>query len=147
MRFVWAVVAFVLATVMIGAGIAQRTILRGPETVTESVTVTGDAPFTLIDGAVLTSRPGAQALSVQGTGTVFAAYGRTSDVTAWLARTDYTLLGVDAEGAITTSQVAASSAPTPDADGNIPAMPSPVGSDLWLEEFQREMPSDELMVS
>jgi hypothetical protein len=137
-RFVWAVVAFVLATVMIGAGIAQRTILRGPESVTESVTVSGDAPFTLIDGSVLTSHPGAQSLSVQGTGTVFAAYGRSSDVTAWLARTDYTRLGVDEEGAITTTEVAAASAPAPGADGVVPAMPSPVGSDLWLEEFQRD---------
>ena len=30
-RFVWAVAAFVLAAVMIGAGIAQRTVFQGPE--------------------------------------------------------------------------------------------------------------------
>ncbi|SDQ10628.1 glycosyl transferase [Microbacterium sp. cf332] len=138
MRFVWAVVAFVLATVMIGAGIAQRTVLRGPETVTESVTVAGDAPFTLLDGSVLTSHEGAQSLSIEGSGTVFAAYGRTSDVSAWLARTDYARLGVDDEGAITTTAVAASAAPAANEDGALPAMPSPIGSDLWLEEFQRD---------
>ena len=31
MRFVWAVAAFVLAALMIGAGIAQRTVFQGPE--------------------------------------------------------------------------------------------------------------------
>ncbi len=60
MRFVWAVAAFVLAAVLIGAGIAQRTLFVGPST-TESTVVTSDGlPYTLIDGAVLTSMPGSQ---------------------------------------------------------------------------------------
>lgn len=138
MRFVWAVVAFVLATVMIGAGIAQRTVLRGPETVSASVSVPGDAPFTLLDGAVLASHPGAQTLRVEGDGTVFVAYGRTADVEAWLARSDHNRLGVDAEGEVTVDEVTATSTPAPGEDGTVAPMPSPVGSDLWLEEFQRD---------
>ena len=138
MRFVWAVVAFVLATVMIGAGIAQRTILRGPEAVSETVSTSGDAPFTLLDGAVLATHPGSQALSIEGTGTVFAAYGRTDDVEAWLARSDYNRLGVADDGAISVSEVAATSSPAPNADGSVSPAPSPVGSDLWLEEFQSD---------
>lgn len=138
MRFVWAVVAFVLATVMIGAGIAQRTILRGPETVSESVAVAGDAPFTLLEGDVLTSRAGSQTLSIRGEGTVFAAYGRTADVEAWLSRTEHNRISVGEDGEATVSEVAATATPAPNEDGTAAPMPSPVGSDLWLEEFQQE---------
>ena len=53
MRFVWAVAAFVLATVMIGAGIAQRTVLLGPKTYTQAIEVDESAPYVLIDGGVL----------------------------------------------------------------------------------------------
>ncbi|MEH3089178.1 MAG: glycosyl transferase [Microbacterium arborescens] len=138
MRFVWAVVAFVLATVMIGAGIAQRTILRGPEAVSESASTSSSAPFTLLDGSVLASHSGSQALRIEGTGTVFAAYGRTDDVEAWLARSDYNRLAVADDGTIAVSEVAATSSPAPNADGSVSPAPSPVGSDLWLEEFQND---------
>ena len=53
MRFVWAVAAFVLAAVMIGAGIAQRTVFQGPKSETVAISVSEDAPYLLIDGAVL----------------------------------------------------------------------------------------------
>ena len=43
MRFVWAVAAFVLAALMIGAGIAQRTVFQGPKTETASISVEEDA--------------------------------------------------------------------------------------------------------
>jgi hypothetical protein len=41
-RFVWAVTAFVLAALMIGAGIAQRTVFQGPKTQSQAISVTGD---------------------------------------------------------------------------------------------------------
>ena len=53
MRFVWAVAAFVLAALMIGAGIAQRTVFEGPTSETASISVEEDAPYLLIDAAVL----------------------------------------------------------------------------------------------
>ena len=65
MRFVWAVVALVLATVMIGAGIAQRTIFQGPRSTTADVSITQDEPYLVIDGAVLTANPGSQTLLVR----------------------------------------------------------------------------------
>lgn len=57
MRFVWAVVAFVLAAVLIGAGIAQRTIFMGPDTQKTQVEISEPAPFVLIDGDVLARIP------------------------------------------------------------------------------------------
>ncbi|MFE1644942.1 glycosyl transferase [Microbacterium sp. P01] len=155
MRFVWAVVAFVLAAVMIGAGIAQRTIFQGPKTETAAISVTQDAPYTLIDGAVLNALPGAQTLRAARSGAVFASYGRTADVKAWLADVPHNEVSLASDGTITTSPIEpdadSTAAPEP-ADGTeagdtttaeATAVPqSPIGSDLWLDEFQQE---DELV--
>lgn len=66
MRFVWAVVAFVLAAGLIAAGIAQRTIFMGPSTQEVSVAVEEPAPYVLLDGDVLREHPGSQTLLVRG---------------------------------------------------------------------------------
>lgn len=154
MRFVWAVVAFVLATVMIGAGIAQRTVFQAPKTQSQSIDIAQDVPFILIDGAVFNSHDGAQTLRAQGEGAIFGAYGRTADMKAWLARSDYVAVTVS-DGEIVTTTVAAGEGadgevPTPaettapDAETAAPAEEaaepglSPVDSDLWLDQFQQE---------
>lgn len=132
MRFVWAVTAFVLAALMIGAGIAQRTVLQGPRTESQTISVTGDAPYVLIDGSVLNSHTGSQTLRVQESGTIFASYGRTADLEAWLTPSSYT--HVTSKG--DTTESAAVAAKTPPAAGS--AAITPVGSDLWLDEFQQD---------
>ncbi|CAN3702150.1 MULTISPECIES: hypothetical protein [unclassified Microbacterium] len=132
MRFVWAVVAFVIAAAMIGAGIAQRTVFQGPSETTAAVQTEGTTPYTLIDGSVLTSTPGAQTLRVAGDGAVFVSYGRTSDMQAWLSDTRYTSVVPGGEGSLQTSVVE----PTATATGEV-AGRSPVDSDLWLDEFEQ----------
>lgn len=159
-RFVWAVAAFVLAAVMIGAGIAQRTIFQGPDTAIAAISVEEDAPYLVIDGAVLNEVDGAQTLRAQGDGDIFAAYGRTADMEAWLAETPYNVATLDGEGNIVTELVEpATPAPTADdaagtvapeeaatsddaaaaddAAATVPPARSPIGSDLWLDEFQQ----------
>ncbi len=162
MRFVWAVAAFVLAAVMIGAGIAQRTVFQGPTSETAQLSVSEEAPYLLIDGAVLNMLPGAQTLRAQGDGEIFAAYGRTSDLEAWLADTDYNAVTLSSAGKIVTDAVPATAVEdeatdTEAADGEAAATPapveteagaatdsadaparSPIGSDLWLDEFQQD---------
>lgn len=152
MRFVWAVAAFVLAALMIGAGIAQRTVFEGPKTTSAELSVEQEAPFLLIDGAVLNSSPGAQTLRAQGDGEIFAAYGRTADMKAWLADSAYNEVSLDGDGQITSSEVEPTAAPDEStkegADASEPATDaaddaasgegrSPIGSDLWLDEFQQ----------
>lgn len=145
MRFVWAVVAFVIAAVMIGAGIAQRTVFHGPSETTTTVQTQGSTPYTLIDGAVLTSTPGAQTLRVGGDRQVFVSYGRTSDMQAWLADTSYTAVTPGADGGVQTSVVQPTVTGSGQASGR-----TPVDSDLWLEEFEQtgalsttfQLPSD-----
>ncbi len=132
MRFVWAVVAFVIAAVMIGAGIAQRTVFQGPSETTATVQTEGTNAYTLVDGALLTSVPGAQTLRVEGDGEVFAAYGRTADMKAWLADVPYTSVTVDGAGVVQTAAVQATATGVTGAAGR-----SPVDSDLWLDEYEQ----------
>ncbi|MET0734601.1 MAG: glycosyl transferase [Microbacterium sp.] len=150
--------AFVLAAVMIGAGIAQRTVFQGPKTSTTGLSVEQDAPYLLIDGAVLNSLPGTQTLRAQGDGDIFAAYGRTADMKAWLSDTSYNEITLGSDGLPsaeliepadptepvtetdpgTGTEVPVEPSPAPD-DAAAPETParSPVGSDLWLDEFQQ----------
>ncbi|MGN6219174.1 MAG: glycosyl transferase [Microbacterium sp.] len=107
MRFVWAVAAFVLATVMIGAGIAQRTIFEGPKTETAAISVKDAAPYILIDGAVLNQMPGTQTLRAQSEGDLFASYGRTADMQDWLADATYNHVSLGKNGKIETTLVEA----------------------------------------
>ena len=148
MRFVWAVVAFVLAAVLIGAGIAQRTIFLGPDSQTTKVEIDEPAPFVLMDGDVLRTNPGAQTLIVHGQGDIFGSYGRTADMEAWLADSDYNHVTVGDDGDFVVEHVTAPAADETDGgegtdtEGDTstdePAGRDPRGSDLWLDSFGAE---------
>ncbi len=146
-RFVWAVAAFVLAAVMIGAGIAQRTVFQGPKTEVAELSVSQDAPYTLIGGDVLNKLPGAQTLRAHGDEAVFVSYGRSADLTAWLADTTYNEISLDEEGEIVTTfvepapaegEAQGETATEAEATEDAATARSPIGSDLWLDEFQQE---------
>ena len=126
MRFVIAIVLFLLAFLSIGYGIAQRTILAGPASFTASVTSDNSAPITLIDGSTLHSFEGTQTLIVSGTKKVFIADGRTDDVLAWVGKTSYNKVTFDTKKQNLSSKLV---------DGAQATAPSPVGSDLWDQEF------------
>jgi len=150
-RFVWAVVAFIIAAVMIGAGIAQRTVFQGPGEASQVIQTDQATAYTMIDGGVLGSLPGAQSLRVEGTSDVFVSYGRTDDVRAWLSDAEYTSVTMGEDGAVQTAVVEPAASTT---DGLTPTTNagarSPVGSDLWLDEFEQtgtlsttlQLPSD-----
>ena len=127
MRFVVAIVAFVLAAAAIGLGVAQRTVLAGPPSISSSVR-TGDPRLTVIDAATLNSNAGTQGIEVTGPGDLMLAYGRTADVLAWIGDASYNNVGWDPETHELTSEVVTG---TEDAA----EVPTPVGSDLWLREF------------
>jgi hypothetical protein len=126
-RFVVAIVAFVFAAAAIGLGVAQRTILLGPPSLTSSVQ-TGDVRLTVIDAATLNANAGTQGIEVTGPGDLMLAYGRTADVLAWIGDASYNNVGWDPETRELTSNVVTG---TEDAS----EVPSPLGSDLWLREF------------
>jgi hypothetical protein len=126
-RFVVAIIAFVLAAAAIGLGVAQRTVLAGPASVSSSV-VTGDAPLTIIDGATLNANAGTQSIEIEGSGDIVLAYGRTADVLAWVGEASYNEIGWDAETQELTTTVVRGTESAAE-------VPSLVGSDLWLREF------------
>jgi hypothetical protein len=111
---------------MIGLGIAQRTLLAGPDHVTAGATTTSQATVTVLDGAVLNSFPRSQTIAITGPGTVFAAYGRTSDVLAWIGDASYNTLGYNPKSKSLTSALV---------EGKETVVPNPKGSDLWLADY------------
>jgi hypothetical protein len=126
LRFILAIVSFVLAFVCIGYGIAQRTIFAEPDVVTASATMHSDAPVTIINGSTLAERAGHQTVTISGSSTVFAAYGRTADVRAWVGNANYNQIGLNAAKTALTSK---------EVSGKSNTVPDPEGSDLWLAEY------------
>ncbi|MBC7591721.1 MAG: hypothetical protein H7226_11865 [Salinibacterium sp.] len=118
-----------LAAVMIGAGIAQRTIFAEPDQAVLTTSVSSDAAVTVIDGTALNAYQGTQSLTISGTDEVFAAYGRTTDVLGWVGDTTYNEISLDPETMELTDSLVR---------GSEVEVPSPAGSDLWLDEYQRD---------
>ncbi|MGV8857546.1 hypothetical protein [Rhodoglobus sp.] len=130
MRFVLAIVSFMLAAVMIGYGIAQQTILATPDEVSVSAEFDGTAPLTVIDGAALNAYEGKQTISVTGPGRIVAAYGSTSDVLAWVGDASYNKVSIDpGTGELITEEVS----------GTEQEVPDPYDSDLWLESYTADL--------
>ncbi|MDH6237469.1 hypothetical protein [Cryobacterium sp. CG_9.6] len=141
MRFVLAIVAFVLAAVLIVFGIAQRTIFLEPATTSLNASVSGTAAYTVIDPSALSALPGNQSFRITGSDTTFLAYGRTADVVAWVGGDAHNMVSLDdTTGELRVSQVDAV-APESGAgaaeggETEATAVTNPTGSDLWLEEF------------
>ncbi len=131
MRFVLALVALVVAAVLVGLGVAQRTVLLPENHATITAGVSEDAHYLVIPGSVLDSHTGAQHIHIEGPGAVFAAYGRTSDVTAWLSGERYQAFSVDKSGAMQPGRM--TTAPVV-AGLTASGTPDPDGSDLWLDQ-------------
>jgi hypothetical protein len=125
-RFVIAIVLFVIAAAAIGYGVAQRTLLAGPSSVTQEVTVNGDAPLTLVEPTSLHAHPGTQTVTISGGKKVFMAAGRRTDIRAWIADTSYSVVGWSAKKAAFTQHTVT---------GEHRTAPSPEGSDLWVQEY------------
>ncbi|CAN5334146.1 hypothetical protein BH11ACT2_BH11ACT2_14930 [soil metagenome] len=130
MRFVFAIVAFVIAAVLIGGGIAQRTIFLPPDQITASVAITSKAPVTVIEGPTLTAFPNHQHIQLSGADKAFAAYGRTDDVLGWVGASSYNLVSYDKK----TKQLASKLI-----EGTENVVPNPAGSDLWLAEYPQPL--------
>ena len=125
-RFVLAIVSFVAAALLIGLGIAQKTVLAVPDEVTASTSITTDAPVTVISGKALNAYPSSQAVRLSDSSGNFAAYGRTSDVLAWIGDASYNNVGYSAATGELTSKLV---------EGTDAEVPTPVGSDLWLASY------------
>lgn len=126
MRFVVAIVCFVVAVCMAALGVAQRTVLAEPDHVTASTVVSSTAPVTVISAKTLNSLDGRQTITIGGSGKVFAAYGKSSDVTAWIGTTSYNRIGFSGTKPKLTNTLVSGKAKT---------VPNPADSDLWLDQY------------
>ncbi|WP_438855688.1 hypothetical protein [Agromyces sp. M3QZ16-3] len=153
MRFVLAILAFAAAAVLVGIGIAQRTVFLEPDKVSLGTVVENQASYTVLTPEALAANPGKQTITVSGGGPVHLAYGRTDDVLSWIGDDPYVSVGYDGEAGEFTSEVVVAQpvddntpvAPTTDepaatddpeaAEAEPDPAASPAGSDLWLDEF------------
>jgi hypothetical protein len=109
-----------------GIGIAERTVLAGPDHVSVSATSKTAAPVVVIDGSALNLYEHTQNVQLSGSSTAFAAYGRASDVLAWVGDTNYNEIYYNSKTGKLASRFHAGTANT---------VPSPSGSDMWLQQF------------
>lgn len=126
MRFVLAIVFVVLAALAMGLGIAERTIFAGPNQVSATTSTSDGAPVTIIDGSALNAYQSTQTVQLSGSSSAFAAYGRTSDVRAWVGNASYTLVTFNATTGKLVSHLHKGSEST---------VPDPSGSDLWIGQY------------
>ncbi|MCU1447651.1 hypothetical protein [Cryobacterium sp.] len=137
MRFVFAILAFVLAALMIAFGIAQRTIFLEPASASLTATIDDGSRYAIIDGAALAAVPGSQTITVSGADTIFMAYGRTADIQAWIGNDSYAAIGLEETDSPALTVTSATGTPVDAEPSVLPEeLPTnPAGSDLWLEEF------------
>jgi hypothetical protein len=133
-RFAIALVTLLIAGVLVASGVAQRTIFKPDDHVTVAAAIPSDVHYVLVPGSVLQSHDGEQRLRLAGSGVVFASYGRTADVTAWLSGQRYAELRVDASGAMEKPVVRTA----PVVAGLRGGTPDPDGADLWVEQQRAE---------
>lgn len=129
MRLVFAIISFVIAATLIGLGIAQKTVWAKPDNIDASVSIETSAPVTVIDGSALNANPRSQSIAASGSDVIFAAYGRTSDVLAWVGDASHNVVTYDAETQSLTSTLV---------PGLENELPSAAGSDLWLNDYTVE---------
>ncbi|WP_144712357.1 hypothetical protein [Curtobacterium pusillum] len=125
MRFVLAIVSFVIGLLLVALAVGQRTVFEPPSSLVASSTSRSSAPVTVIPGSTLNANPGYQRINVSGSGKVFAAYGKTTDVDAWIGDAKHTTMRFDADQAKLVGRTTGSESTVPD----------PAGSDLWYQEY------------
>ncbi|MEP6479558.1 MAG: hypothetical protein ABJB03_09215 [Rhodoglobus sp.] len=129
MRFVIAIVSFVVAIGMIGYGVAQRTFLAEPSEMVASLSESKDPAVTVIDGKTLNAFDGSQTITITSSGPIFAAYGRTDDVAGWIGDTTINKVSYSSKTGDLTSKTVT---------GKSDSVPDPRGSDLWLDEYSHD---------
>ena len=142
MRFAIALVTLLIAGVLVATGVAQRTILKPADQVTATADVPSGVHYVLVPGSVLQAHDGQQRIQLAGASTTFAAYGRTSDVTAWLSGQRYAELQVDDKGALTKPVVRTAKV----VSGLRGGTPDPNGADLWIDHAFRAINGEQVPV-
>jgi hypothetical protein len=136
LRFIATIVSLSIAALLLILGFTFK-FFTGPHSISLAVPSTTSA-YVVIDPDVLAIHPGSQVIHASGAAVNTAAYGKTTDVKAWLAGSTYTRISADPKTHKLSAQTIDASQSTADSptaastqDGTIV---SPAGSDMWLGE-------------
>jgi hypothetical protein len=96
-RFIFAVGFFLVSLVLLVSGLLIRHAFSAPDSFTQTVSVDGNAPVTLIDADELARISGSESITVSGAtqsdpqvpAPITLAWGRKSDVVAWVGNAPY----------------------------------------------------------
>lgn len=137
MRFVYAIIAFLLGLVLLGLGITQLTA-ETEETYTVETEGAQEAPFTMITDDVIDAEEGRDEFTIEAEGEYQIALGRTYDVEAWLDDAAHNRL-TGYESSDDADQPSRFVAEFIDGESDVP---DPTDSDLWVsvETAEGEMP-------
>lgn len=134
-RFFRAIVVLVVSLLFFLTSLVIRNFFSAPDTLTQTISVTGDAPVTVISAKELRAVSNRETIYVSSTAgdskptnasSVTIAWGRMEDVKAWIGNAPYQSLTIAKKtGVITETSFA----------GLEPTVPDPRGSDLWVEEW------------
>jgi hypothetical protein len=142
-RFIIAILVFVVAATLLGVGGAQKLIYSGPTSITLSHSADAQTRYLVIDGSVARTHEGVQSLTAQGSASTVVAYGRTADVLAWIGKDAYQVVTISPDGT-SLELVEGTPGVAPGADLSVtpadaePTIVDPAGSDLWLDEQHGE---------
>ena len=124
MRLIISVALYLLALTLILVGIAERTVWAPKDSKDISVTIVDPKPLLVVPHDILKLNPGQPVITVNGTGRVYVATGRESDITAWVGGSAKSLVTYDKKSKKLGST---------DVVGLF-ASANPNGSDLWRTE-------------
>lgn len=131
-RLSWAapLLVMLIGLLILGLGIAQRTIWQPPATISAEVSVDSAsagqlAPLAVIESKALNQRPGPVTVNVRSEGAILLAQGRSDDVDAWVGKTPHLKVQT------ATENFSSLNASFIGGDG---ATANPAGSDLWTDE-------------
>jgi len=127
MRFITAVVLFVISAALILTGIAERTIWMPEPQHIERISLDTKNPLVVIKHSVLVQFPAQPTFSVSGDAGVWVASGRQSDIEAWVGNTPH--LVVSAVTSKNATQVFQQNL------NGSQLSADPRGSDLWTKEW------------
>jgi len=139
-RFVFAIITFVVAAVLLALGIGIRVAPEAVQKYDYAVETAGSAPVTIIDGTTLNALDGRQTMTITGSGQIVAAYARRADVLAWVGNATHNEVAFrDENGETCTPDPALPELCTlesirhPGVEGTVP---DPYGADLWMEDYR-----------
>ena len=124
MRFLTAGLLFVASIVLVIFGIGERTVWAGPSEYSVTLKTSQNVPYYVIPNAVFAKQVGNPTITVSGSGSVFAATGRESDIEAWLAKEASAIVTFGGPKDETVVE----------ARDGVRTRLNPVGSDLWRTE-------------